>query len=702
VNRLAASTSPYLRQHADNPVDWREWGEEAFAEARERDVPIFLSVGYSACHWCHVMAHESFEDDATAAELNARFVNVKVDREERPDVDAIYMKAVQGMTGRGGWPMSVFLTPTAEPFFAGTYFPKGDRHGMPSFLKVVRSVSDAWTERRDEVIASAADIAASIAQADVLEAVDVLDVEGTTHDAATLVLDRAWDRTHGGFGRAPKFPQAMTIAWLLTRFDRTGEDSALAAAVQALDYMARGGINDLVAGGFARYSTDERWLVPHFEKMLYDNALLLPAYAAAAARTGERSLVTPTVETAEALLETFATSDGVFVAAFDADTDGVEGLTYVWTDAELREVVAAAGHDPDRFARFLGVTPGGNWHEGGEGVTVIHEPVPRDAFAAAEGIDELEFSAAWHEVRAALRARRDLRPQPGVDDKVLTDWNGLAIVGLVRAGRALGRTDWIEAAARAAEHLHASAVATAADGTVRARHTAGVDGFLEDHVNLALADVELFCATGDGRWFARAVALAEAADARFADADGGWFQTAVDGERLIARPKETWDNATPAGTSVMVEVCRRLHALTGEARWWDPAERALRLLADPARRMPTGFGAVLRQLEELASGSVEVVIVGEPGVTRDRLERAALDAHHPSAIVVVAAPDHGDTVPLLAHRSEVDGRPAAYVCRDMVCERPVTDPVELAGLLASDLARLRSEAASYTPPSDGA
>ncbi len=691
-NRLAASTSPYLRQHAENPVDWREWGEEAFAEARERDVPIFLSVGYSSCHWCHVMAHESFEDDATAAELNARFVNVKVDREERPDVDAIYMKAVQGMTGRGGWPMSVFLTPDGEPFFAGTYFPKGDRHGMPSFLKVVRSVSDAWTERRDEVIASATDIAASIAKADVLEPVDALDLDATTRDAAALVLGRAWDRTHGGFGRAPKFPQAMTIAWLVARFDRTGEDVALAAAVQALDHMARGGINDLLAGGFARYSTDERWLVPHFEKMLYDNALLLPAYAAAASRTGERSLVTPTVETAEALLTTFATPDGAFVAAFDADTDGVEGLTYVWTDTELREVVAATGHDPDRFARFLGVTPEGNWHEGGEGVTVIHEPVPRDAFAAAEGIDPLAFAADWREVRDALRARRDTRPQPGVDDKVLTDWNGLAIVGLVRAGRALARTDWVDAAVRAAEHVHATAMV---DG--RLRHTAGVDGFLEDHANLALADLELFAATGERRWFDRAVALAEAADARFADPDGGWFQTPSDGERLIARPKETWDNATPAGTSVMVEVCRRLHALTGDARWWEPAERALRLLADPARRMPTGFGAVLRQLEEMAAGSVEVVIVGQPGIARDRLERAALDAHHPSAIVVVAAPDHGDAVPLLAHRTDIDGAPAAYVCRGMVCERPVTDPAEVTDLLASDVARIRREAASYTP-----
>jgi len=673
-------------------VDWREWGEEAFAEARERDVPIFLSVGYSSCHWCHVMAHESFEDVATAAELNARFVNVKVDREERPDVDAIYMKAVQGMTGRGGWPMSVFLTPDAQPFFAGTYFPKADRHGMPSFLKVIRSVSEAWVERREEVVASATDIATAITKADELEPVEVLDAEGVTRDAAALVLGRAWDRTHGGFGRAPKFPQAMTIAWLLARFDRTGEDVALAAAAQALDHMARGGINDLLAGGFARYSTDERWLVPHFEKMLYDNALLLPAYAAAASRTGDEHLSRVTAETVEALLTTFAAPGGVFVAALDADTDGVEGLTYVWSDAELREVVAATGHDPDRFARFLGVTPGGNWHEGGEGVTVVHEPVPRDAFAVSEGLDPEVFAVEWREVREALRARRDTRAQPGVDEKVLTDWNGLAIVGLVRAGRALGRREWVAAAVRAAEHLHSTALI---DG--RLRHTAGVDGFLEDHADLALADIEVFAATGDRIWFERAVMLAEAAEARFADPDGGWFQTPVDGERLIARPKETWDNATPAGTSVMVEVCRRLHALTGEARWWEPAERALRLLADPARRMPTGFGAVLRQLEELAAGSLEVVIVGAPGEARDRLERAALAAHHPSALVVIAAPGHGDHVPLLAHRSEVAGQPAAYVCRDMVCERPVTDPDDLTGLLASAVIELRRAAASYTP-----
>jgi uncharacterized protein YyaL (SSP411 family) len=361
----------------------------------------------------------------------------------------------------------------------------------------------------------------------------------------------------------------------------------------------------------------------------------------------------------------------------------------------LRTAVAATGADADRFARFLGVSATGNWHEGGDRVNVLHEPVPRDAFAQAEGIASEVFAAEWARVRDALREQRDMRPQPGVDDKVLTDWNGLAIRGLVTAGRALGRTDWVDAAARAAEHLHVQAVV---DG--RLRHTAGVDGFLEDHANLALAELELFAASGEHRWFERAITLAEAAQERFADPEGGWFQTASDGERLIARPKETWDNATPAGTSVMVEVCRRLHALTGEAVWSDAADRALRLLADPARRMPTGFGAVLRQLEELAAGSVEVVIVGRPGPERDALERVALDAHHPSATIVVTDVDHGDRIPLLAHRGEVDGRPTAYLCRGMVCERPVTDPGELAGLMDGAVTLGRQEAASYTSPSE--
>jgi uncharacterized protein len=581
--------------------------------------------------------------------------------------------------------MSVFLTPDGEPFFAGTYFPRDDRHGMPSFLRVARSVSEAWVERRDEVVASAATITASIAASDTLEAVDALDPVASTRDAATLVLERAWDRTHGGFGRAPKFPQAMTITWLLTRYDRTGDEVALDAAVHSLDHMARGGINDLLAGGFARYSTDERWLVPHFEKMLYDNALLLPAYALAAVRAHDveaaAALRRTAEETASFLLETFATSSGTFVAAFDADTEGEEGLTYVFTHAEVCEIVASLGHDVQRFVRFLGVEEQGNW----EGTNVLHEPVARERFARDEGIDPADFATAWAEVRAALRVRRDARPQPGVDDKVLTDWNALAIRGLVMAGRSLGRPEWIAAASRAAEVLHAD---LAQHG--RLLHARGIDAFLDDVAGLALADLELFAATGEPHWFDRALALAEDAERRFADPAGGWFQTPVDGERLIARPKDTWDNATPAGGSVMIEVARRLAALTGEGRWTLVAERNLRLLEDPARRMPTGFGAVLRQLEELAAGTIEVIIVGRPGAERAALERAALEARHPAALVVAVEPGHDERVPILAHRREVGGRPAAYVCRDMVCERPVTDAAELTALLAEAVHALRS------------
>jgi uncharacterized protein len=677
VNRLAASTSPYLLQHADNPVDWWMWGEEAFEAARERDVPIFLSVGYSACHWCHVMAHESFEDPAIATLLNERFVCVKVDREERPDVDAVYMRAVQAMTGRGGWPMSVFLTPGAEPYYAGTYWPKEPRHGMPSFPQVVAAVSDAWAQRRDEVTASAASIASALAQVRETTPADDLDPH-VVDEAARMVLDRAWDRQLGGFGRAPKFPQAMTIEWLLHHHVRTGDPDALSASVHALDAMARGGIHDQLAGGFARYSTDATWLVPHFEKMLYDNALLLPAYAAAAALTGGEELARVARSTATYLLTELRTEAGAFVSATDADSEGVEGRYFVWSHDELTEVLTPLGVDADRWATFLGVTPHGNW----EGTNILHEPVPRATFARSLGVDEDRFELEWEQVRLALLARRVERVPPGVDDKVLTDWNALAARGLVRAGVLLDEPGWVAAAATTATFLHDELVL---DG--RLHHTwkggrTGVPGFLEDHAHLALADLELFGATGDLVWFERGSALAERTHERFHDAqDGGWFQTAHDAEPLYTRPKETWDNATPAGTSVMIEVCLALAGLTGEHRWRERAEAAIRAFQEGARTMATGYGWFLRQLEGLAAGPREVVIVGTPGPERTALERVAFGVPRPGAFVVSVAPGHGDAVPLLAGRGEVDGRPAAYVCREMVCERPVTDPVDLARLL---------------------
>jgi uncharacterized protein len=677
ANRLRDETSPYLLQHADNPVDWFPWGDEAFDAARERDVSVFLSVGYSACHWCHVMAHESFEDVAIARMLNERFVNIKVDREERPDVDAVYMRAVQAMTGRGGWPMSVFLTPAGEPYYAGTYWPKEPRHGMPSFPQVAVAVSDAWSERRDEVTSSAASITAALSETREVAPADELDL-GVVDEAARVVLGSAWDRQLGGFGRAPKFPQAMTIEWLLHHHVRTGDPDALAASVQALDAMARGGIHDQLAGGFARYSTDARWLVPHFEKMLYDNALLLPAYATAAALTGGTELARVARSTATYLLTELREESGAFVAATDADSEGVEGRYFVWSQDEVVEVLSGIGVDAARWTSFLGVTPGGNW----EGANVLHEPVPRATFAREHGLDLDAFEEEWEQVRLALLARRAERIPPGVDDKVLTDWNAMAVRGLVRAGALLDEPAWIAAAATTATFLHDHLVL---DG--RLHHTwklgrTSVPGFLEDHAHLALADLELFQATGGTVWFDRALALAEDAHERFHDPEeGGWFQTAADAEPLYTRPKDTWDNATPAGTSVMIEVCLVLAGLTGDHVWQDRAEEGIRVFQEGARTMATGYGWFLRQLEGLAAGPREVVVVGAPGPERDRLARLVLGRPLPGTVHVVTDPEHGDRVPLLAGRGEVDGAPAVYVCRQLACERPVTDPDEAARLL---------------------
>jgi uncharacterized protein len=677
-NRLEHETSPYLRQHAANPVDWFPWGDEAFSEAERRDVPIFLSVGYSSCHWCHVMAHESFEDEGVAGLLNDRFVNVKVDREERPDVDAVYMQAVQALTGRGGWPMSVFLTPGGAPFYAGTYWPKEPRHGMPDFPRVVTAVSEAWQERRDEVLASASSIAAAIDEHRDTAPAQTLDPT-VADDAAAMVLERAWDRQLGGFGRAPKFPQAMTIEWLLARHARTGDPDALAASVQALDAMARGGIHDQLAGGFARYSTDARWLVPHFEKMLYDNALLVSAYATAAVLGADDRLARVTRSTATYLLSELRTAEGTFVAATDADSEGEEGRYFVWSYDELLDVLAELGVDPAVWTAFLGASSSGNW----EGANVLHEPVPRERFALERGEDPAAFEVAWERVRLALLERRSGRVPPGVDDKVLTDWNALAIRGLVRAGLLLDEPGWVAAAATAAEVLHDRHVV---DGRLHHTATAGrvsVPGFLEDHALLALADLELFQATGQPQWYARALALATEAHDRFHDPDGGgWFQTAGDAEPLFTRPKETWDNATPAGTSVMVEVCLALAGLSGDLAWRDRAVAGLRAFQEGARQVGTGYGWFLRQLEALAAGPREVVIVGAPGPARDALARTARRRLLPGTLVVVTDPDHDDAVPVLAGRGPVAGRPAAYVCRELTCERPVTGREDLAAALA--------------------
>ncbi|MBW3619581.1 MAG: thioredoxin domain-containing protein [Actinobacteria bacterium] len=681
-NRLSRETSPYLLQHADNPVDWYPWGEEAFERARDEGRPIFLSVGYSSCHWCHVMAHESFEDDDIAAELNDRFVNVKVDREERPDVDQVYMEAVQAMTGRGGWPMSVFLTPDGEPFYAGTYWPKERRHGMPAFREVAAAISEAWRDRRDEVVASAGEITAHLREAGRDAAADDLDLS-ITDEAAALVVGQAWDRQLGGFGRAPKFPQAMTIAYLLDRHVRTGEGDAAEAAISALDAMAQGGIYDHVGGGFARYSTDARWLVPHFEKMLYDNGLLLAAYAQAYAVSGAERLRRVAVETADYLLREMQQPEGGFSSATDADSEGVEGRFFVWSRDEFDEVVAGIGEDADLFAAFFGVSREGNW----EGTNILHEPVRRDRFAEERGLDLADLQERIDRVRAALYERRAGRVPPGLDDKVLTSWNALAIRGLALAGAWLAEDRYVEAAARTARFVEDHLVV---DGALH--HTwkdgrAGIPAFLEDVALLAGAYLTLYEVTGDVRWFERSVELAEDAVARFSDDEhGGYFATAHDAETLYTRPKDTWDNAQPSGNSVLAEVFAKLGAFTGEAVWTDRAEGVVRLFQEHARRNPVGYGYLLQVVERLLAGPVEVAVVGAPGLARDSLLAELWRHPRPGTVVAVATPGDAaaEVVPLLADRPAVDGRPAAYVCRGFVCDRPVTTPDELRALLEPD------------------
>ena len=671
MNRLEHASSPYLRQHADNPVDCREWSEDVFAEARPRDVPIFLSVGYSSCHWCHVMAHELFEDDEIAAVLNERFVNVKVDREERPDVDAVYMSALQAMTGHGGWPMSVFLSHDGTPFFAGTYWPVEERHGMPSFPRVLDAVAHAWEHQRDEIESSAEKIRAHLQAMHQLEdAGDAVDASLATQAAQGCV--QAWDQAHGGFGQAPKFPMAMTIDFLLAHHVRTGDDQALRAATHSLEAMAKGGIADQIGGGFARYSVDDVWLVPHFEKMLYDNALLLRAYTHAWQITGTPSFRRVAVGIAEYLLRDMRHPDGGLYSATDADSEGVEGKFFVWSDAEFREVVAALGKDPDAWARYFGVTPDGNF----EGANILHEAGDRPD-------DDPDFEERLARVAAALHERRAGRVPPGLDDKVLASWNGLALGALAEAGAALGDRRFVDAARDVAEFLRDRLVV---DGRLRHSWTerAGTSAqtFAEDVAYVAQGVLALAEAEPDAHWARWAAELAHDAEARFVDpAGGGYFATPDDGEELLTRPKDLWDNATPAPASVLADVHLRLSALSGEAGHLERAEDTLRRFAGRAAQAPIGHGEMLRALERRLATTQEVAIVGDPADTgRASLVATYHEAWRPGSVLAAAAP--GETpVPLLLGREPVDGQPAAYVCQNFACARPVTGVDELRALL---------------------
>jgi uncharacterized protein YyaL (SSP411 family) len=655
ANALAGETSPYLLQHAGNPVDWRPWGPEALAAARERDVPLLVSIGYSACHWCHVMERESFEDPDVAALMNARFVCVKVDREERPDVDALYMEAVQAMTGQGGWPLNVFVTPDQVPFYGGTYFPPRAAMGMPSWPQVLEAVADAWRDRRAEIEGQAGRLRERLAVSASLQPSQA-PVSAAQLDTAVAALRSTFDERNGGWGGAPKFPSASVIEFLLGR----GETSMTLPTLRA---MATGGMHDVVGGGFARYSTDATWTVPHFEKMLYDNALLARAYLHGWQVSGDDLLRRTAHDTLDWMLREMRTPQGAFWSALDADSEGVEGRFYVWTIDELRSVL---GSDAEAAIAWFGAGEGGNF----EGLNVLEArgPEPREEVRTR--------------VLAQLLSARSARVWPGLDDKVLTAWNALAVAALADAGAVLRREDYVGAARDAAAYLlrvHRDAegrlLRTSKDGAAR------LNAYLEDHAFLVEALVVLYEATWEPRGLHEACALADAMIARFADADGGgFFTTSVDHEELVARRRDLEDAPIPSGSSSAALGLLRLHALTGRSEYRERAESVLALVHEIAPKHPAAFGHLLQAMAFAIGPTREVAIVG-PAADADALARVVRDAFRPR-VVLAGGPAADDAVPLLAGREPVGGDAAAYVCEGFACRRPVTAPVELAGLLA--------------------
>jgi uncharacterized protein YyaL (SSP411 family) len=675
VNRLAHETSPYLLQHADNPVDWWPWSAEAFDEARKTGRPVLLSVGYSSCHWCHVMAGESFEDQDTAGFMNDHFVNIKVDREERPDVDAVYMEAVQAATGQGGWPMTVFLTPDAEPFYFGTYFPPSPRHGMPSFRQVLEGVRAAWADRRDEVAEVAGKIVRDLSQREI--DYGGTEVPGEEELAQALLgLTREYDPQRGGFGGAPKFPPSMVIEFLLRHHARTGSEGALQMASDTCERMARGGIYDQLGGGFARYSVDRDWVVPHFEKMLYDNALLCRVYAHLWRTTGSELARRVALETADFMVRELRTNEGGFASALDADSDDgtgkhVEGAYYVWTPKQLAEVLG--DEDAALAAQYFGVTEEGTFEHGQSVLQLPQHDGLLDAGKVAS-------------IRERLLGGRAGRPAPGRDDKVVAAWNGLAIAALAETGAYFDRPDLVEAAVGAADllvrlHLdeHARLARTSKDGQVGANA-----GVLEDYADVAEGFLALASVTGEGVWLEFAGFLLDHVLARFVDQESGsLYDTGADAERLIRRPQDPTDNATPSGWTAAAGALLGYAAQTGAEPHRTAAERALGVVKALGPRVPRFIGWGLAVAEAVLDGPKEVAIVG-PAIDDEEtraLHRAALLGTSPGAVVAVGTPG-SDEFPLLADRPLVDGRPAAYVCRHFACEAPTTDRDRLRAALA--------------------
>ena len=663
-NRLAHATSPYLLQHRDNPVDWWEWGSDAFAEAERRDVPVLLSIGYSACHWCHVMAHESFEDDDTAAFLNDRFVSIKVDREERPDVDRIYMDAVTATTGHGGWPMTVFLTPTAKPFYAGTYFPKERRQGMPSFLEVLVAIDAAWNQERDDMIDRSEEIARLLAAPSRASALLPND---RAMEMAVDAIAATFDPTFGGFGRAPKFPQPSTLEYLL-RFSVLHPDSERAATarsmvVTTLDHLSRGGIYDHLDGGFARYSVDARWLVPHFEKMLYDNALLARLFLRAWQVTGHSWLLETARQTLDYLARDMLDPSGGIHSAEDADASGVEGSFAVWTWDELVEVL---GDDIEVASAIFGATRDGSF----EGANILHMPQRLADLAAQSGRSEEELQTARTRIVGRLRDRRNSRIRPERDDKVVIAWNGLALRAFAEAGAVLGSTEYIEVALGIAGFITETALTNNRLLRSWRQGRSGPLGFCDDYAAAALGLFALYQATGDERWFRHAEQITREMVSLFADEDGGFFATASDGERLIARPKNTHDNPAPSDNALAAEALATLAAYTGDTQAHEMLERTVRSIGQSLSAQPWAHGALLGVW--LAVPFREVAVVGD-AEDRRRLIDVVWSRFRPDVVLAVGDGVESE-VPLLAGRHPGDSGAQAFVCRDFVCALPTETP----------------------------
>ena len=677
ANRLASATSPYLLQHADNPVDWWEWGEDAFAAARERGVPVLLSVGYAACHWCHVMAHESFEDDQLATMINERFVSIKVDREERPDVDAVYMQATQAMTGQGGWPMTVFLTPAGDPFYAGTYFPPAPSHGMPAFGQVLEAVAEAWQHRADEVRTSAAEISRRLSDATVSDfGAEVGAVEVT---AAVTALEDDYDRANGGFGGAPKFPPSMVIGALLRIADSWPDDqvreSAARMAHGSLQAMAESGMYDQLAGGFARYSVDAGWVVPHFEKMLYDNGLLLGCYLHGWRSTEDHDQYRQVIiDTSTWLINEMTTDEGAFAASLDADSRGPdgqrsEGAFYLWTPELIRRAV---GDDEADWVLDHGRITEAGTADGGRSTLQL------------KGVTDDDHDR-WRVLRARLAAARDVRPRPDRDDKVIAGWNGLAIDALTEAGALLDRPEWVSAATKAAETIWR---VQWVDGRLRRTSRHGVvgpsEGSAEDYALLALAFLRLAEVTADPRQAERARLLIDVLTARFSAPDGGFFDTSDDAETLISRPKDPTDNASPSGLSAAVHALTRLATYDADGDHVQRAQAAARSAGKLITAAPRFAGWLLADAVTRATrAAVEVAVVGDPDDQQvRRMSRLARSLAPAGSVIIAGSPDTAG-IPLLADRTMIDDLPTAYVCRGFVCRLPVTAEDALAAQLRS-------------------